>query len=149
MAKPQLPRDFKEFLKLCLDHEVRFLVIGGLAVVHHGHPRLTLDMDIWIERSVENGERIIRVLKAFGFNQPEVSAEDFAKESQILRMGFKPTAIELFNRIPGVEFAACYERRVFVKIGRMQVPFIGLEDLKTNKQASGRLKDLQDIEELP
>lgn len=149
MAKPQLPPDFKEFLKLCLDHEVRFLVVGGLAVVHHGHPRLTLDMEIWIDRTVENGQRIIRVLKNFGFRNPEVTPQDFAKESQILRMGFKPTAIELFNRIPGVDFAECYERRVFAKMGRMQVPFIGLEDLKANKKASGRLKDLQDLEELP
>lgn len=149
MAKKQLPPDFKEFLKLCLDHEVRFLVVGGLAVVHHGHPRLTLDMDLWMERSVENGKRVIEVLKAFGFADPGITPEQFARDSQIIRMGFKPTVIELFNRLPGVDFAACYERRVFAKIGRLHVPFISLEDLKTNKRASGRLKDLQDLEELP
>ncbi len=149
MAKPQLPPDFKEFLKLCLKHEVRFMMIGGLAVIHHGHPRLTLDMDLWVERGLENGERIIQVLKDFGFADPGVGPEDFAKEKQILRMGWKPTVIELFNSIPGVDFTDCYPRRVFVKMGRMQVPFIGLEDLKVNKRASGRLKDLQDLEELP
>ena len=149
MAKPQLPPDFKEFLKLCLKHEVRFMMIGGLDVIHHGHPRLTLDIDLWIERGLENGERIIRVLKDFGFADPEVVREDFAKEKQILRMGWKPTVIELFSSIPGVDFTECHPRRVFVKMGRMQVPFIGLEDLKINKRASGRLKDLQDLEELP
>lgn len=149
MAKPQLPPDFKEFLKLCLDREVRFLVVGGLAVIHHGHPRLTLDMDLWIERSVKNGKRIIEVLKAFGFANPDVVPADFAKKRQILRMGFTPTVIELFNTIPGVVFAECYKRRVLVRMGRMQVPFISLEDLKANKRASGRNKDLQDLEELP
>ena len=149
MAKPKLPPDFIEFLKLCLKHEVHFLLIGGLAVVHHGHPRLTLDMDLWIERGLENGHRILRVLHEFGFENPDVTAADFTKEKQILRMGWKPTVIELFNSIPGVEFADCYPRRVMVKMGRIQVPFIGLEDLKINKRASGRLKDLQDLEELP
>ena len=149
MAKPQLPPDFKEFLKLCLKYEVRFMMIGGLAVVHHGHPRLTLDMELWIERGLDNGERIIRALKDFGFANPEVVPEDFAKEKQFLRMGWKSTVIEIFNSLPGVDFADCYARRVFVKMGPMQVPFIGLEDLKVNKRASGRLKDLQDLEELP
>jgi len=148
MAKLQLPVDFKDFLKLCLDHEVRFMVVGGIAVIFHGHPRLTLDMDLWIERSEENGGKIIAVLKAFGFSKPNVKPEDFAKERQILRMGFKPTVIELFNTIPGVDFADCYKRCVMVKMGRMQVPFISLDDLIANKRASGRLKDLQDIEEL-
>lgn len=73
----------------------------------------------------------------------------FTNKKQIIRMGFEPMRLELFTSIPGVEFADCYPRRVFVKMGRMQVPFIGLEDLKINKRASGRLKDLQDLEELP
>ena len=64
-------------------------------------------------------------------------------------MGFEPMRLELFTSIPGVDFVDCYPRRVFVKMGRMEVPFIGLEDLKINKRASGRLKDLQDLEELP
>ena len=97
MAKPQLPPDFKEFLSLCLAREVGFMVVGGLAVIHHGHPRLTLDMDLWIERSEENGRRIIAVLNDFGFPAPEVTPADFAKEKQILRMGFKPVVIEILN----------------------------------------------------
>ncbi len=68
---------------------------------------------------------------------------------EIIRMGFEPMRLELFTRIPGVNFSECYERRVFAKIGRLMIPFIGLEDLKLNKRASGRLKDLQDLEELP
>jgi hypothetical protein len=148
MAK-KLPPDFKDFLSLCLAHDVRFMIVGGLAVIHYGHPRLTLDMDLWIERSRENGQRIIQVLKDFGFASPEVTPADFAKKKQILRMGFKPVMIEILNSISGVEFADCYPRRVMVKMGRLSVPYISLEDLKVNKRASGRPKDLQDLEELP
>ncbi len=149
MAKPQLPPDFKEFLSLFLAREVGFMVVGGLAVIHHGHPRLTLDMDLWIERSEENGRRIIAVLNDFGFPAPEVTPADFAKEKQILRMGFKPVVIEILNSISGRNFAECYPRRIMVKMGRLSVPFISLEDLKVNKKAAGRPKYLQDLEELP
>lgn len=149
MAKPQLPPDFREFLKLFLKHEVRFLVIGGFAVIYHGHPRLTLDIDLWVERSRENGERILKALKDFGFPAPEVTAEDFEKEGQIIRMGIKPTMIKVLTSIPGVVFAESHPHRVMVDLRGLVVPFISLKDLKTNKKASGRLKDLQDLEELP
>lgn len=149
MAKPQLPPDFKEFLKLFLKHEVRFLVVGGMAVIHYGHPRLTLDLDLWVQPSVENGERIILALKDFGFPNPDIDPAYFEKANQILRMGFKPVVIELFTTIPGVFFGDCYPRQSIVKWQGMEVPFISLSDLKANKAASGRHKDLQDLEELP
>lgn len=149
MENPQLPPDFKEFLHFCLDREVRFLVIGGMAVIHYGYPRLTLDLDLWIEPTKENGKKVIEALKDFGFKNPEVTPEYFCKERQILRMGFKPAVIELFSTIPGVIFEECYPRHMTVTIDGRQVPFIGLEDLRKNKAASGRTKDLLDLEELP
>ena len=75
MENPQLPPDFKEFLQFCLVRKVRFMVIGGIAVIHHGYPRLTLDLDIWFERTIENGERIITALEDFGFSNPDVTPE--------------------------------------------------------------------------
>jgi hypothetical protein len=149
MARPQLPPDFKEFLKFCLAREVRFMVVGGIAVVYHGHPRLTLDLDLWIEPTAENGARIIEALKDFGFRSPEVTPEDFTKAKQILRLGFKPVVIEIFNHIPGIDFAECFPRRIMAKMGKLNVPFIGLDDLKANKRACGRPKDLQDLDDLP
>ncbi len=149
MAKIKLAEDFRDFLSLCLSHELRFMVIGGYAVVHHARPRYTGDLDLWVDSSAENAERVVTVLRAFGFKGDDISTAMITEQKQIIRMGFEPMRLEIFTRIPGVQFAECYERRVFVKIGRMQVPFIGLEDLKANKQASGRLKDLQDLEELP
>lgn len=149
MAKIKLAEDFRDFLSLCLSHELRFMVVGGYAVVHHSRPRYTGDLDLWVDSSAENAERVVRVLRAFGFKGDDINTAMITEQKQIIRMGFEPMRLEIFTRIPGVQFAECYERRVFVKIGRMQVPFIGLEDLKANKKASGRLKDLQDLEELP
>jgi hypothetical protein len=149
MAKIKLAADFNDFLKLCLRNEVRFLVIGGYAVIHHSRPRYTGDLDIWIEASDENAQRVVNVLQEFGFPANAVSIEMITEGKKIIRMGFEPMRLELFTSIPGVEFGSWYERRELVAIGRMRVPFIGLEDLKINKLASGRPKDLQDIEELP
>ncbi len=149
MAKIKLAEDFKDFLSLCLSHDLRLLVIGDYAVVHHSRPRYTGDLDLWVEPSDENAVRVVKVLRAFGFGGDDVTTAMITEQKEIIRMGFEPMRLELFTRIPGVEFAKCYEHRVLVKIGRMQVPFIGLEDLKANKRASGRLKDLQDLEELP
>jgi predicted nucleotidyltransferase len=149
MAKIKLAADFKDFLRLCLRNEVRFLIIGGYAVIHHSRPRYTGDLDVWIDSSLENAQRVVSVLIDFGFPPAAVGTEMITEGNKIIRMGFEPMRLELFTSIPGIEFSPCYERRVLVKIGRMQVPFIGLEDLKINKRASGRPKDLQDMEELP
>lgn len=149
MAKIKLAADFSDFLKLCLRNKVRFMVIGGYAVIHHSRPRYTGDLDLWIDASRDNAERVITVLHEFGFPPDTVSTDMITDPKKIIRMGFEPMRLELFTRIPGVKFDECYERHEDVKVGRMMVPFISLNDLKINKLASGRLKDLQDLEELP
>lgn len=149
MARINLAADFKDFLSLCLSHEVRFMVIGGYAVVHYSRPRYTGDLDIWIDATLENARKVVAVLREFGLSGEDVTTSMITDQKEIIRMGFEPMRLELFTRIPAVEFAECYERRVFVKIGRSNVPFISVEDLKINKRASGRPKDLQDLEELP
>jgi hypothetical protein len=94
-------------------------------------------------------KRVVTVLQEFGFPPDAVSTGMITDGKKIIRMGFEPMRLELFTSIPGIEFSGCYERRNLVKVGRMMVPFISLEDLKINKLASGRPKDLQDLEELP
>ena len=149
MARINLAADFKDFLSLCLFHEVRFMVIGGYAVVHYSRPRYTGDLDIWIDSSPGNAVKVVAVLRDFGLAGDDVTTSMITEQKQIIRMGFEPMRLELFTRIPAVEFSECYERRTFVKIGRNNIPFISVEDLKINKRASGRPKDLQDLEELP
>ncbi len=149
MAKIKLAKDFRDFLKLCLSHEVRFMVVGGDAVVHDSRPRYTGDLDIWIDPSAENAERVVAVLRDFGFHGDDVSPRLITEQKSIIRMGFEPMRLELFTRLPGVEFSSCYERRNVAMFGRLELPFISLADLKVNKLACGRPKDLQDLEELP
>lgn len=149
MAKIKLAADFSDFLKLCLRNKVRFMVIGGYAVIHHSRPRYTGDLDLWIDDSLENARRVVAVLQEFGFPPNVISPELITEGKKIIRMGFEPMRLELFTSIPGIQFSSCYNRRDLLKIGRIVVPIISLEDLKINKLASGRPKDLQDLEELP
>ena len=144
-----LPPDFKEFLRLLNTHGVEYLLIGGYAVGYHGYPRATNDMDIWIAIHPENAERMVTVLRAFGFDTPGLSPDLFLQDHSIVRMGVPPIRIEVLTTISGVQFAACYAERIVATIDEVDVNLISLYHLKVNKQASGRYKDLDDIEHLP
>jgi hypothetical protein len=141
--------DLKEFLRLLSDHHVDYLLIGGYAVSYHGYPRTTADMDIWIETSPTNAQRIIAALQAFGFGETGIKPDQFLLPDQITRMGVRPLQIEILTTISGLDFAAAYARRVVDVIDGVPISFICSDDLKTNKRASGRLKDLADLDNLP
>jgi len=149
MAAVNLPPDFREFLKLLNAHQVEYLLIGGYAVAYHGYPRATADMDIWIAVHPQNAEKVAAVLKAFGFDVPELSAELFLKEGQIIRMGMPPVRIEIATSISGVQFDEGYAARVVDELDGVPVNLIDLAHLKINKRAAGRHKDLNDLENLP
>jgi len=149
MATIHLPSDFKEFLKLLNAHQVEYLLIGGYAVGFHGYPRATVDMDIWIAMKPANSQRIVTVLKEFGFDLPELSPELFLKEWQIIRLGVPPVRIELATTLSGVNFNECYAERVVDILDGVKVNLISLKHLKINKKASGRHQDLADLENLP
>lgn len=149
MPTIQLPTEFSELLRLFRAHEVKYLIVGGYAVAYHGYPRTTGDLDIWIERSEENAQRVYRALRAFGFDVPTLQPELFERKDQIIRMGYPPLRVEILTSASGVEFASCYAQRVEDKLGEVNVSIIGLECLKRNKRASGRHKDLNDLEHLP
>lgn len=149
MATIRLPPDFKEFLQLLNENQIEYLLVGGYAVGYHGYPRATVDMDIWIGRSPETAEKMVRVLREFGFDVPNLSADLFLREDQIVRMGVPPIRLEIFTAIPGVDFASCYSSRVRAEIDGVPVHVISLANLKANKRASGRSKDLADLENLP
>lgn len=149
MATIRLPPDFKEFLSLLNAHQVEYLVVGGYAVGYHGYPRATVDIDIWIGRSHQTAEKMVVVLREFGFDVPNLSPDLFLREDQIIRMGVPPIRLEIFTAIPGVEFESCFRSRTVGEIDGISVSLINLEDLKTNKRASGRNKDLADLDSLP
>jgi hypothetical protein len=149
MATIHLPQDFKDFLKLLNAHHVEYLLIGGYAVGYYGYPRATADMDIWVAVNPANADKIVSVLKKFGFDLPDLSPELFLKEWQIIRMGVPPVRIELNTSISGVGFSECYAQKVTDIVDDVQVNLISLEHLKWNKKAAARHKDLADLENLP
>ena len=149
MATIHLPPDFKEFLKLLNSNQVEYLLVGGYAVGYHGYPRATADMDIWIAANLQNAEKLVLVLKEFGFDLPDLSSEIFQMPNKVIRMGVPPIRIELITSIDGVDFVECYISRIEDELDGVNVNLIDLEHLKINKQASGRYKDLNDLEHLP
>lgn len=149
MATIHLPPDFKDFLQLLNSYQVEYLLIGGYAVGYHGYPRATGDMDIWIAMAPHNAEKVVAALKEFGFDVPELSVDMFLQEKQVIRMGVPPLKIDITTSISGVGFAECYAERVVEILDGVQVNLINLKHLKVNKKASGRLKDLTDLQNLP
>lgn len=144
-----IPKDFKEFLKLLRENKVEYLLIGGYAVSYYGYPRPTGDMDIWISHSRENAEKVVSALNQFGFTSPELSIDVFMQEKSIVRMGVAPFRLELITFIDGVDFKQCYKEKKTAVIEEIEIDLISLKHLKINKKASGRLKDLNDLENLP
>ena len=145
----EFPQDFSEFLKLLNAHHVEYLLIGGFAVAMHGYPRTTADMDVWVSRRRGNAERLVNCLREFGFDTPDLTAELFDDPNRIIRMGEAPLRIEILMDIDGVEFDDCVSRAETQTLDGNTIPVISLSDLKINKRASGRAKDLADLEHLP
>ena len=143
-----LNQDFKEFIQLLNDNQVNYLVIGGYAVAVHGHPRYTKDIDIWIEISEENSQKIITALTEFGFGVLGLTAQDFQEPHQIIQLGYPPNRIDLITSPDGIDFQTCYASKIEVMLDDIAVKFIDLDNLKKNKLASGRLQDLADLENL-
>lgn len=141
-------QEFREFAESFLSHGVKFMVIGGYAVCAHGHPRYTGDIDFFVEKSPENAERIVSAIHEFFGPLPEVRMEIFLDDSRMSQFGVPPYRIDILVKILGVDFEDAYTRREMLPLGGTSVPFIGLEDLKMNKKATGRHKDLGDLEAL-
>ncbi len=144
----QLPDDFRDFLKLLISNKAKFLLIGGYAVNCHGYPRSTGDIDIWIESSKENAKKVLKCIEEFGFTNTGLEVDTLIEKDKVFRMGHPPLRIEVLTGITGLEFNTAFENKVFFEIETLQIPTISLEDLKINKKASGRSKDLDDLENL-
>ena len=130
-----LNQDFKEFIQLLNDNQVNYLVIGGYAVAIHGHPRYTKDIDIWIEISEENSQKIITALTEFGFGSLGLTAQDFQEPHQIIQLGYPPNRIDLITSPDGIDFQTCYDSKIEVMLDDIAVKFIDLDNLK-KKQIS-------------
>jgi hypothetical protein len=149
MAQIELHPDFRDFLRLLNSHRVEYLVVGGYAVGYHGYPRATGDLDIWIALSEANAENTAKSLHDFGMSEREVTMDLFTQKNRVIRIGVPPVRIEVITTASGIDFEQCYKHREVIDIGGIPVNFISLDDLKVNKRACGRHKDLEDLEHLP
>jgi hypothetical protein len=149
MDAPLLTDDFKEFLKSLNATRVEYLVVGGYAVGLHGYPRATVDLDVWVRSSPQNADRVVDALRAFGLGSTTPEPRLFVDPRSLVRFGVPPFRIEIMTSIDGVEFDQCHRRAVVFDVEGLAVPVISLEDLKINKRAAGRHKDLNDLENLP
>ena len=149
MGSIELHPDFKDFLRLLNLHKVEYILVGGYAVGYHGYPRATGDMDIWIAVSDANAEKVVAAVSDFGMPKESLSRELFLEKNKIIRMGVPPVRIEVITGASGVDFSECYKRCETLNIDDLVVNIISLNDLKMNKRAAGRHKDLEDIEHIP
>lgn len=143
-----LQKDLREFVELLNAHDVHFMIVGAFALAHHGHARYTSDIDIFIEKSRENAERLLRALRDFGFGDIGVTQEDLTQKDQVVQLGVAPNRIDLLTFLSGVSFEEAWASREIGEIGDLKVPFISRALLKQNKLATGRSQDLADLEHL-
>lgn len=141
-------QDFKEMLSTFNDEQVRYLVVGGYAVIMHTEPRYTKDLDIWVSPDRENAERVFRALQSFGAPLTGLSVQDFTEKGCFYTMGLAPSRVDILFDLKGVEFDECYKRRIESDLGGVVVNIIGAKDLIVNKEAVGRYQDLADAEKL-
>jgi predicted nucleotidyltransferase len=143
--------DVQEFLKLLALHKVKYLIVGGEAVIYHGYARLTGDVDFFFEPSKQNARKLYDALREFWTGAiPGIRTfEELMEIGLILQFGVPPNRIDLINQISGVTFRETWENRIrtSIEIAGEEVPIylIGLEDLIKNKKAIGRPKDMQDL----
>lgn len=144
----ELNPDFQEFLRSFVDHDVRFLIVGGYALAAHGHPRYTKDLDVWVWTDQDNAARVIKALDDFGFGGLGLSAADFEDPDMVVQLGREPQRIDILTVATGLSFEQAYQARMTIEIGGVPVPFVSVDDLRTNKMATGRLRDRADVADL-
>lgn len=144
----RVERDFEELLELFNKHKVRYCIVGAFAVAFHFKPRYTKDIDILIEPSIGNGLKIVEAIKEFGFGSLGLTEKDFAKEGQIIQLGYEPVRIDIITSISGCSFDSAWKNRRRGPYGQQQVNFIGIDELIRAKKASNRPQDKVDVKEL-
>jgi hypothetical protein len=142
-------KDYKEFIELFVKNKVEYLVVGGHAVIANGYSRLTSDLDLFYRLDIDNAKAILVSIQEFGLGSTGIKLEDLMEQGVINQLGVAPVRIDLVNEIDGVDFDTCFKNKVVLEVYGLAVNFLCFQDLIKNKKASGRNKDLNDIENLP
>jgi len=141
-------QDFVDLLRAFVAHDVRFLIVGAYALAIHGRPRATGDLDVWVDATPENAHRVMQALAAFGAPLHDITESDLARPGIVYQLGVVPGRIDILTELSGLNFDEAWPDRVRHAFGDVQVDFIGREAFVKNKLATGRTKDLGDIEGL-
>jgi len=140
--------EFVEMLSALSAADAEFLVVGAHALAAHGVPRATGDLDLWVRGTPENARRVMVALKSFGAPLFGLSVEELSTPGIVFQIGVAPLRIDILTSITGVEFEGAWERRTEMELGGVRFGVLSREDLVENKRATGRPKDLLDIESL-
>lgn len=143
-------KDFRDFIISLNKNNVEYVVVGGYSVILHGYSRTTGDLDIWVNKTKENYLKLISAFKAFGLSVFDMNEENFLSNPalDVFTFGRPPVSIDILTSVKGLEFAECFQNASFVKADNLQVRLIEYRDLKKSKQASGRPKDIDDLDNL-
>ena len=142
--------DFRDLLEAFLAHGVTFLVVGAHALAVHGVPRATGDLDVWVRSTPENAARVVAGLAAFGapLDTLGIAIDDFIRPDVVAQLGLPPYRIDILTSISGVDFDSAWRDRVAGAVAGVIVPVLDRNSLRKNKKASGRSRDLADLESL-
>ena len=144
----QTNSDFRDLFAALNAVDAKYLVVGALALAAHGHVRATKDLDVWVEASPENAERVYRALAAFGTPLDDLTAKDLASSDLIFQIGVPPLRVDIITSIDGVEFVDAWPERVSSEYADQPVHVLSRRHLIQNKKAAGRLQDLADVDAL-
>jgi len=140
--------DFKELLLAFNAHDVEYLIVGAHALAAYGHVRATKDIDVWVGRSRENAQRVLKGLSDFGAPLVDLTLEDLIRAGTIFQIGVPPLRIDIITQIDGVEFADAWPDRFETLFGGVPAFVISRHHLIRNKKTAARLQDLADVEKL-
>ena len=141
-------QDFLDLLRAFIDRNVRFLIVGAYALAVHGRPRATGDLDVWVDATPENAARIISALEQFGAPLGELIVDDFSRPGIVFQMGLPPVRIDVLTELSGLTFEEAWPGRIAASFGPLTVDVLGREAFIKNKRATGRPRDLGDVEAL-
>jgi len=140
--------DFKDLLRVLNAAGVRYLVVGGYAVMVHTEPRYTKDLDLWIEPIEANAQGLLAALSRFGAPTKDVRAEDFTEPEVFFQIGVEPVRVDIMTSVPGLDFGPAWNRKILVDFGGVSAPVLCRADVLRAKVAAGRLRDQKDVKRL-
>lgn len=146
--KIKLDKEFLDFIRLCNENEAKYVIIGGYAVGFHGHPRMTKDLDVCIETTEENAQKMVVVIEEFGFKSLGLTKEDFTRKNFVSQLGYDPNRIDIINGLDEIAFEDVWKEKMVITIEGVPINFVSLEHLILLKKIVGRPQDIADVYKL-